>query len=84
MLLAQAGLIEAEDLSGMGEDGFEWQAKSLTYRGHEFLDTVREREIWDKTKETAKKGGVKTLELIWEISKAIVKSELKKRTGLEF
>ena len=55
-----------------------------TYRGHEFLDAVREKEIWEKTKEAAKKGGVKTLELIWEIGKAICKSELKKRTGLEF
>jgi Hypothetical protein (DUF2513) len=84
VLLAQAGPIDAEDVSTMGEDGFQWHPKCLTFQGHEFLDTIREKEIWRQTKEAAKQGGSQTLDFIWEIAKAIAKRELQKRTGLEF
>ncbi|MCK0551051.1 DUF2513 domain-containing protein [Pseudomonas syringae] len=29
---------------------FRWQPRRLTYKGHEFLDTVRDEEIWRRTK----------------------------------
>ena len=50
MLLDQAGLIKALDLSTKGETGFEWQPKSLTWQGHEFLDAARDETIWRKAK----------------------------------
>lgn len=49
-ILAEAGLIEAEDISTMGENGFQWWAKSLTWQGHEFLDAARDNSRWDKAK----------------------------------
>ena len=48
MLLGQAGLIEAQDLCSIGDDGFEWRPKSLTWQGHEFLDAARNDTIWKK------------------------------------
>jgi hypothetical protein len=51
-------------------NGFDWKPKRLTYRGHELLDTIREQQIWQWTKEAAKKGGVEALGFLWEIGKA--------------
>jgi hypothetical protein len=65
-LLGQAGLIEVEDVSTMGKDGFEWKAKSLTWEGHEFLEAARDDNRWNKTKKiVAEKGGG----LIFEVLK---------------
>jgi hypothetical protein len=84
LLLSEAGFIEAQDLCTIGPDGFDWKPKRLTYQGHEFLNAIREKEIWRQTKEAAKKGGVEALGFLWEIGKAVGKNEVKKRTGLDF
>lgn len=75
-LLDEAGLVEAIDLSHMGRDGYEWKPKRLTYQGHEFLDTVRDSEVWRLTKETAKQAGVGGLKALFEIGKAYTKQKL--------
>ena len=48
MLLHQAGLIEALDLSD-GE-GIDWTPSCLTWDGHEFLDAYRQDTFWNKAK----------------------------------
>ena len=73
-LLNEAGFIEAYDLTTL--DGYDWRAKRLTYEGHEFLDTVRDAEIWKATKETAKKVGSSSLQVLFEIGKSLVKQKL--------
>jgi hypothetical protein len=55
----------------------------LTWRGHEFLDSVRDHTIWGKTKDGAKKIGGASVELMWEIAKAYGKHALKEKLGLE-
>ena len=59
-ILAQAGLIEAQDVSEMGTDGFQWWAGSLTWEGHEFLEAARDDKRWNKTKKfvSEKAGGL--------------------------
>ena len=56
MLLHEAGLVLGEDLSGIGEE-LAWEAYRLTYAGHDFLDTIRDGEVWRRTKEGAGKVG---------------------------
>ena len=73
-LLSEAGFIEAYDLTTM--DSYDWRPKRLTYEGHEFLDTVRDPEIWRATKETAKKVGASSVEVLFEIGKNLVKQKL--------
>ena len=64
-LMDQAGLIEADDLSTGGEDGFRWQAKGLTWDGHEFLDAARKNSVWERAKrQTLDKTGGLSLELL--------------------
>jgi hypothetical protein len=50
-------LLEAQDLCHMGPDGYVALPKRLTWNGHEFLDAVRDDEVWRRTKEGARKAG---------------------------
>lgn len=75
-LMAEAGLLTAKDMGNLKK--FTWGAQRLTYRGHEFLDAVRDPEIWRKTKSTAQKAGGAGISFLWEIAKA----ELRIRLGL--
>ena len=52
MILHEAGLVEADDLSTMGS-GSVWLPRRLTWSGHEFLDAARNDSIWKKAKEKA-------------------------------
>ncbi|NNJ16344.1 DUF2513 domain-containing protein [Pseudomonas putida CSV86] len=81
MLLAEAGLLKADDVGSMST--FEWNATRLTYKGHEFLDTVRDPEIWRRTKSGAEKAGVAGLGMLVELGKAYGKQMLKERLGIE-
>ena len=58
MLLEEAGLVEALDLSS--KDGFEYKPKRLTWEGHEFLDAARNDTLWERAKAEALRqtGGV--------------------------
>jgi hypothetical protein len=49
---------------------------ALTWRGHEFLDTVRDGEIWRQTKETATKVGAASFQAIFAIATAAIKQKL--------
>nr|WP_234936981.1 DUF2513 domain-containing protein [Pseudomonas savastanoi] len=55
-LLDEACLLAALNTGGM--DRFLWQPQRLTYKGHEFLDTIRDGEVWRRTKAGAEKAGV--------------------------
>jgi hypothetical protein len=81
MLLDEAGLLSGISLGGMNT--FEWQPKRLTYQGHEFLDTVRDGEVWRRTKEGAEKVGGVGLGLLVELGKAYGKQIFKERLGIE-
>lgn len=54
-LMNQAGLVEAEDVSGTGS--FQWLPVSLTWQGHEFLDAIRNDTVWSKMKSKIKEQG---------------------------
>lgn len=56
----------------------------LSHEGHEFMAAVREKEVWEKTKAAAKKGGSETLQFMWDVAKSVAKKQLQDRTGLEF
>ena len=76
-ILVQAGLIEARDVSVMGEDGFRWWASSLTWEGHEFLEAARDDTRWSRTKKFVfeKAGGLTFEALKFALTQGI-KSQL--------
>lgn len=74
-LLAQAGLIEAYDASGVGL--FQWYAGSLTWAGQEFLEAVEDDTRWNAIKKFVidKTGGL-TFEAIKYALTEGIKSQL--------
>ena len=83
-ILVDLGLVERDDGDrgfGMfrGADGhIAWSRLPLRMRarGYEFLEDIRDPEIWQITKERSKKVGQASLEFLWEIAKAEIKSKL--------
>jgi hypothetical protein len=73
-LLDEAGFLQANGLNT--SRGHEWRPKRLTYDGHEFLNTVRDDEIWRLTKEGATKAGVASVQVLFEIGKAFARQKL--------
>ena len=55
----------------------------LTWEGYDFLDSVRDPEIWRKTKETANKAGGFTIDILGGIAKGLIKTQVEKYTGVE-
>lgn len=66
MLLEEAGLIEAHDLTVHGD--VDWRPTRLTWHGHEFLDAAREESRWAKAKSIMKeKAGGLSFEVMKEV-----------------
>jgi hypothetical protein len=74
-LLWQAELIEAIDLTD--SSGFDWKAKSLTWKGHEFLDAARNPSRWQEAKKLIfEKGGSITFEIIKTVLSESIKNAI--------
>lgn len=74
-LLTQAGLVEATDASSNAGRAF--IEIGLTWQGHEFLENVRDPEIWRKTKAGATKVGSLSIGVLVDVAKAVVAAKLK-------
>ena len=79
-LLAEAGFIEAQDLSS--SNIYDWRAKRLTFQGHEFLNTIRDPEIWRRTKEGASKIGGASIELLFTLGRTYLKQLMQEKLGI--
>jgi len=65
-MLKQAGFVSAIDATTF--DGEDYLELSLSWDGHEFLETVRDGELWKKTKESAGKVGNWGVKLLAELA----------------
>ena len=74
MLLDEGGFLKAMDVSDKSQ--LEWYPQRLTYSGHEFVATIRDGEVWGKTKAVASKVGGASVAFVWELAKAEVKTKL--------
>ncbi len=64
MLLKEAGLLEAHDLSNT-EQGLFFAPVRLTWQGHEFFSAVQNETVWSKVNATVKeKGGAIPFEVL--------------------
>jgi hypothetical protein len=78
-LLTKAGFVDGKFESINGE--FRYQG--ITWKGHDFLDSVRDDEIWEKTKAGAKAAGGFTTDLLGDLAKGFIKTKIKSLTGVE-
>ena len=73
-LLNSAGLIEAVDISTL--NSFQWQPRSLTWYGHEFLDASRDENIWKEAKKRMEKVKSFSFTILLEVLSEIISSSL--------
>jgi hypothetical protein len=78
-LLVDAGFVKPTRLSGPEFFG----VSGLTWRGHDFLDAIRDPEIWRQTKDGATKAGGFTVEILGDLAKGLLKTQIKKYTGID-
>jgi len=72
-LLMEAGLASAGYTSSNGR---RWVAVRLTWAGHDYLDKIRDPQIWRYTKSAMNKAGAWSLETMDTIAKAAIMAKL--------
>lgn len=81
-LLYQAGLIEAKPLNTKDSYGM-WLAKGLTWDGHDFIDAIKNDNIWAKIKGGIKSKGLELGQVSFAVLKEYAKMELKNILGID-
>lgn len=81
-LLVDAGFLKG-DVQYYQSDYVDFLVHSLTWKGHEFLDSIRDENIWSKTKGAAKTIGSFSVELLFDLAKGFLKQKAKELTGLD-
>ncbi|PDZ06296.1 hypothetical protein CON03_08555 [Bacillus cereus] len=72
--LIEAGYINADTQTYFeGQDAI---ISSITWNGHQFLDNIRDKSIWEKTKEKASVVGGVSLPILSELAKSYLAEKL--------
>lgn len=77
-LLDDAGLLHGQDRSAIGV--FRWSAGALTWAGHEFVEAVKDEEVWKEALAITAKSGDGT---VFEILKKALMKVQEKRAELD-
>ena len=74
-LLHEAGLIKDCKIIYASNHIVSFGVSSLTWKGHDFIDSIREDTIWNKTKDIiTQKGLPMLLDVVKEVSQAVITS----------
>ena len=57
-------------------------AKSITYDGHQFLDTVRDNNVWKETKKISSSFTSTSLKVIENIASQVISNIISKQMGV--
>ena len=60
-----------------------YQVERITWTGYEFLESVRDPEIWAKTQKGLEEVGGFGIELIAELAKGFARKKIKEHTGID-
>ncbi len=64
-------------------DGNSFRSNGITWDGYEFIEDIRNPEIWNKTKDQMVNLGNWSLDTAKALAKAFVKKKIKDLTGLD-
>lgn len=78
-LLLEAGLIDQGGTGALSEFMF----KRLTWEGHDFADSVRSEEIWQRARKGALAAGGFSIELIGDLAKGFIRKKATELTGID-
>jgi hypothetical protein len=76
-LLEDAGFVEANILNVEGQGDLRGMVERVTNQGYDFLDSIRDESVWNRTQEFVKsKGGGFTLGMLAAVAEGFVKQRL--------
>lgn len=76
-MLTNAGMLDATISQTLSRDAKHFFVRSLTWEGNEFLDSIREKNVWERTKSTiSEQGGAMTLGIIQAVATGIAKNAM--------
>ncbi|MCI4680617.1 DUF2513 domain-containing protein [Rhodoblastus acidophilus] len=81
-MLVSGNLVETAGSQSFGPDG-SLVFRQISWAGHDFLDSVRDPEIWAKTKKGAAAAGGFTVDLLKDLAKGLVKKQIEEFTGVK-
>ena len=81
-MLVSANFLEASGLPPFGADGSLY-FRQISWKGHDFLDSVRDPKLWEKTKKGAEAAGGFTVDLLADLAKGFVKKQIEDHTGVK-
>ena len=59
-----------------------WEGMNLTWAGHDYLDSIRDDQIWAVAKDGVKQAGGLTFDLLKSLAKGLVKKKIEQHTGV--
>ncbi|MHA6159517.1 DUF2513 domain-containing protein [Pseudomonas sichuanensis] len=78
-LAVESGLV---DQGGRGVmNGFLF--RRLTWSGHDFIDAVRDDEIWKRTRQGVSAAGGFSIDLLKDLAKGFIRKKISEHTGIE-
>ncbi len=72
MLILDEGWIDGQYNRTSGD----FEVNRLTANGHDFVDSTRSPDVWQKARFAMKAGGTETLKFAWDIAKAIARKKV--------
>lgn len=79
--LIEAGYLEGKVLKFL-DDGRDARISSITWSGHEFLDTIRDDGVWKSTKEKLSKFSSVSIGFISDLASQILANLINQQLGL--
>jgi Hypothetical protein (DUF2513) len=81
-------LYDAGFLEGIASSPYQGQYKriavrDLSMKGHDFLDSIRDPDVWNETKKGAEAAGGFTMELLADLAKGFIKKKIEEHTGVK-
>lgn len=62
--------------------------RGITWAGHDFIDTMRSQEVWERTKQAMREAGGGGFGLMLDLGKKVaegfIRTKLKEATGIDF
>ena len=80
-IMEQAGLVTGNRTAGSDFDY--WSKVHLSWSGHDFLDSIRDNDVWENTKKTVSHVGSFRIDIVKKIATGFVKQKIKRHTGIE-
>lgn len=87
-IMTEAGLLDHKIVRPTSLDGrharlsFDTGVRP-TMAGYDFLDSVRDPRIWEKTKKSAEAAGGFTVDLLKDLAKGFLKTLIEEKTGVK-